>query len=79
MGENGSKNFRNLQKEGAKFKDLARGIFNYVDIKPTDKDVLYGSGRIFLQEDYKIKLDKMLLMKQKKKREALKQIGNLYI
>lgn len=63
MGENGAKNFRTLEEQGANFKELAKGIFNYVENKPTDKDVLYGSGRIFLQEDYKIRLDKLLLMK----------------
>lgn len=48
MGENGAKNFRTLEEQGAHFKDLAKGIFNYVDKKPTEKDVLYGNGRIFL-------------------------------
>lgn len=48
MGENGAKNFRTLEADGANFKDLAKGIFNYVAVKPTDKDILYGTGRIFL-------------------------------
>lgn len=79
MGENGAKNFRKLESEGANFKNLSKGIFQFVDRKPTEKDVLYGQKRIFFQEEYKVYLDKQLLIKQKKKKEALKVIAALYI
>lgn len=42
MGENGSKNFRTLEQQNVNFRTLAKEIFNYVDQKPTEKEVLYG-------------------------------------
>lgn len=79
MGENGARNFRVLEEQGVDFKALSRGIFQFVERKPTEKDVLYGQGRIFLQEEYKIHLDKLLLVKQKRKRQALQVLSDLYL
>ncbi len=78
MGENGSKNFRKLEEQGADFKALCHEVVKYCGIDHSEKDVLYGNKRIFLNEKFKISLDKALLIKQKKKKEALKVISRLY-
>lgn len=78
MGENGAKNFRTLQQEQADFKSLTKEILKYCEKQSTDKDVLFGKTKIFLNEGYKIWLDKALLVKQKKKKDALKILTKLY-
>ncbi len=45
----------------------------------TNEDVLNGTTQIFLNEIFKINLDKVLLEKQKKKKEALDIIQRLYL
>ena len=63
MTENGSKNFRVLQQEGVNFESLIKKMMPLLDRKPTEKDVLYGKTKIFIQEDYKDYLDKVLIKK----------------
>ena len=63
MGENGARNFRSLQEEGANFYQLSKDLLTYVERQPKEKDLLYGKSLIFLQEEYKIWLDKALMVK----------------
>lgn len=78
MGANGSKNFNDLVKENANFLDLCKELLKYCGVEFVDKDLLYGKTRIFLNEKFKIQLDKALMVKQKAKKDALKKISELY-
>lgn len=78
LGDNGGKSFLQLKQKNADFKILSRSLSKNCGVDSTDKDVLYGATRIFLNERFKIDLDKMLLARQKLKRDALKTIQLLY-
>ena len=78
MGENGAKNFRTFVEEGADFKKISKDLIQFCEIEHTDSDLLYGMSKIFLNEKFKILLDKALLIKQKKKKSALEILAKLY-
>jgi myosin-5 len=78
MGANGSRNFNDLVRDNANFLELCKELLKYCGVSFVDKDLLYGKTRIFLNEKFKIQLDKALMVKQKAKKEALKTISDLY-
>ena len=58
MGENGAKNYKTLVAEGADFRNLSKELINNCGIEHSEKDVLCGKGRVFLNETFKVNLDK---------------------
>jgi myosin-5 len=78
MGENGAKNFRTLSEEGADFKKLSKELIQFCDIPHSENDLLYGTTKIFLNETFKIQLDKALVAKQKTKKQALEILAKCY-
>lgn len=77
-GPNGAKSFLMLQAEAADFTSLSKDLLKVCEVGFTEKDLLYGRTRIFLNEKFKIDLEKALLVKQKKKKEALKLVSQAY-
>lgn len=78
VGVHGSKNFNDLVKQNVNFIELCKELLKYCGVPFVDKDLLYGRTRIFLNERFKIDLDKALMVKQKAKKDALKLISDLY-
>ncbi len=78
MGEHGARNYNSLVEEKANFIQLTKELVQYCDIEHNKQDLLYGKTRIFLNEKFKIVLDKALLIKQEKKKVALAVINKLF-
>lgn len=78
FSENGSVSFRELVSKGADFLGLTRSLLDNCGIPMTDEDLLYGKTRIFLNEKFKIELDKELIKIQKNKIQSLKTVSGLY-
>ena len=78
LTENGGKSFLQLKAQKADFKQLSRQLVNSCEVKHTEKDLLYGKTRIFLNEKFKTDLDKLLDIRQKQKKGALKAIQTIY-
>ena len=68
ISPNGARKFTDLVGSSANFKDMDIELLKYCGVPYTDKDVLYGKTRIFLNERFKIDLDKPLYIKQKVKK-----------
>ena len=77
-GANGARNFNELVSKEANFLELSKELLRYCGVAFSEKDLLYGKTRIFLNERFKIDMDKALMVKQKAKKESLKVITNLY-
>ena len=79
VGENGAKGFNTLVDEGSDFKVLALDLIKNCGVESSEEDILNGTTKIFLNEKFKIMLDKALLIKQKAKKDALAIIQRLYL
>lgn len=78
LSPNGAKRFTELVNVQSNFKDMDMDLLKYCGVPFTDKDVLYGKTRIFLNERFKIDLDKALYVKQKVKKQALEKIAECF-
>lgn len=78
LSEHGSTSFNKLVSSGADFLKLSTDLINSCGIAFSDKDLLYGRTRLFLNETFKISLDKELIKIQKNKVNSLKIISGLY-
>jgi myosin-5 len=72
------KSFSKLEAERANFESLSKNLLAHCGIKMTERDLLFGRTRIFLNERLKVDLEKALILKQKQKKEALQVIQELY-
>ena len=79
VGELGSKSYLVLQQENADFKKLSNELLGCCGVEFTEKDVLNGKTKIFLNEKFKLLLDKALEVKQMEKKRCLKIIETLYM
>lgn len=78
VGPSGAKRFTILTQNNANFRELDAELLKYCGVQFSEKDLLYGKTRIFLNERFKIDLDKALYEKQKVKRQALNLIGETF-
>lgn len=78
MSELGARSFLKLVEQGVDFKDLAKKLASNCGVKHTEKDLLYGTSKIFLNEKLKVDLDRMLTIKQKQKKDALHLLQEMY-
>ena len=78
LSENGSVSFNQLVSKGANFLNLSQNLLDSCGISKDESDLLYGKTRIFLNERFKILLDKELVKIQKNKVKSLKIISGLY-
>lgn len=74
----GQKSFSRLEAERANFEELSKTLLAHCGLKITERDLLFGRTRIFLNERLKVELEKALLIKQKQKKEALRIIQDIY-
>lgn len=59
--------FETLVENGTNFKVASQNLIKNANFDFTEKDILYGKTRIFLNEKAKIEVDRRLLIIQKKK------------
>ena len=78
MSEFAAKSFLALVSEGADFKELAKKLASNCGVDHTEKDLLYGINKIFLNDQFKVSLDKALAVKQRQKKDALHVLQQLY-
>jgi myosin-5 len=79
MSPNGAARFTELARKQTSFRDLDSDLLKHCGVPHSDKDLLYGKTRIFLNEKFKIELEKALYVKQKVKKEALALIGECFL
>lgn len=78
LSPNGSKRYTDLANERPNFKEMNVELLKYCGVAFSEKDVLYGKSKIFLNEKFKINLDKALYQKQKTKIKALETIADCF-
>lgn len=78
LGQNGTVPFSDLVSRGVNFVDLAKNLVTQCGENVGDEDMLYGKTRIFMNEGFKLRLDKKLADLQKSKVESLDQMGKLF-
>ena len=79
MSPAGAARFTDLLNKQSNFKDLDSELLRHCGVAHTDKDLLYGKTRVFLNEKFKIDLEKALHVKQRVKKDALALIGECYL
>lgn len=74
----GSIAFGVLEANNENFRKLTENLLGSVGIPWNERDLLLGKTRIFLNEPFKYKLDEILKIKQKVKRDSLAVIIDYY-
>lgn len=78
LGENGSIPFIELENRNANFVQLSRQLIEQSGEEIGEEDMLYGKTRIFMNEGFKVRLDKKLALLQKSKVDSLTKMGKLF-
>jgi myosin-5 len=78
LNKEGSIPIWQLESAGENFRKLTENLLAGVGVKWTERDLLIGKTRVFLNEPFKYKIDEILKIKQKAKREALEIISEYY-
>jgi myosin heavy subunit/alpha-tubulin suppressor-like RCC1 family protein len=74
----GSISYGVLEANNENFRKLTENLLGSVGIPWSEKDLLLGKTRIFINEPFKYKLDEILKIKQKAKRDSLAIIAEYY-
>ena len=74
----GSAKFADLVTQNVDFTAACKNLLKTCGVPFSEKDVLYGKTRIFLNERFKIAIEKALVIRQKAKRAALQTLCALY-
>jgi len=63
MGENGAKNYKTLVENNSDFKQLSKELIKFCGIDHSEKDLLWGKTKIFLNLKFSVALNKVLRAK----------------
>ena len=71
QGPSANTRYTVLKQNNSDFKQLAKELLDTSNVQYSEKQVLFGTAKIFLNEKFKNQFDKLLFEKQKAKKAAM--------